>query len=452
MARRFVEIDAVMDPQLHVIERVGKIEIHRRVVSRVAAEHDEQFDCAAAHFADQIAQRDAVSGQDQNWRARDRVIGVPECGVNLRDYRVQFWRLRFTCDYKALTAICLEITHDCCDPSFMFGACRSRDADAEFRSDPLTQWQNIARADRDPMIGVRSGNAGTRFRGVKTTHSCAVRLNYAAPVREIPRVSQRVRMRVKKIGIECDNDLCVRQIVGDLVIGDIVAAERVPDTPACRREALQNARQLSDQSGRTDWFCQNTKRSTAIGFQRFDCKIERVPKIVDCLDCAACGDCLRAVRIVEIENIGLPPDSSRAETRRMRRISLDLCRPPFITGHEQALSKSAVLCGSRKSQWLPRDHDLRLLNVGNDSFQWLFRAGTDSGERQRCARQSNKFAAAQAFRPIGSAGKKFVGFPLTVGTARRAARRARRSGPTIIGCVIHRWHVLQFVRRPLVST
>ena len=66
--RRFVEVYTVMHPQLHVFKRIGKIEIHRRVVAGVPAEHDEQLDCAAPHFIDQIAQRHLVSWQRHNRR------------------------------------------------------------------------------------------------------------------------------------------------------------------------------------------------------------------------------------------------------------------------------------------------------------------------------------------------------------------------------------------------
>ena len=81
----------------------------------------------------------------------------------------------------------------------------------------------------------------------------------------------------------------------------------------------------------------------------------------------------------------------------MRRISLNFCRPPFVTGDNQALAKAAILCGSRKSQRLAWNDDFWFLDVRNNFFQWLFCAGTESGECQRCARQLNKFTSAQAF-------------------------------------------------------
>ena len=51
-----------MDPQLHFVECLGKIEVRRRVVPRIAAEDDQQLDRAATHFLHQFAERNPVSG------------------------------------------------------------------------------------------------------------------------------------------------------------------------------------------------------------------------------------------------------------------------------------------------------------------------------------------------------------------------------------------------------
>ena len=192
-------------------------------------------------------------------------------------------------------------------------------------------------------------------------------------------------MRVKKIGIECDDDFRLGKIADHLAVADVVAIERIPDTPARRGKALQDASQLRQQSRRADWFGKNAKRSAAIRSQRFDCQIQRIPKITGRLDRAAGGDRLGAVRIVKIENIGLRPDCGRAEARRMRRIPFHFCWASFVTGHQQSLPKSAILRRSRKSQRLARNHDLGLFDVGNNSFQRLFGAGIESGKGQRRA-------------------------------------------------------------------
>jgi hypothetical protein len=48
---------------------------------------------------------------------------------------------------------------------------------------------------------------------------------------------------------------------------------------------------------------------------------------------------------------------------------------------------------SRKSQRLPGNSDLRLLDVGNNFFQRLFRARIESCKSQSCACQSQEVAA-----------------------------------------------------------
>ena len=136
---------------------------------------------------------------------------------------MQLGRLRFTRNYNALTTVCIEIVYDPCDPICVCNIPRSGDSNTEFIGDSLRQWQYVAGGHCNAMISIGSGNRGSRLGGVKTIHRGAIRFNHAPAACEIARITQRVRMRIEKIGIECDDDLRLGKIAHHFRSADRVA-------------------------------------------------------------------------------------------------------------------------------------------------------------------------------------------------------------------------------------
>ena len=60
LTRRLIEVNAVMDAQLYVIEGGAEIEIDGRIVKRVSAENHQQLDRAALHLTDKFRQSNSV--------------------------------------------------------------------------------------------------------------------------------------------------------------------------------------------------------------------------------------------------------------------------------------------------------------------------------------------------------------------------------------------------------
>ena len=84
----------------------------------------------------------------------------------------------------------------------------------------------------------------------------------------------------------------------------------------------------------------------------------------------------------------------------MSRVPFDFCRTPFVTCYEEALTKTVVLRCGGKSERLAGNDNLRLVDVGNNFFERLFRAGAQSCQRQGGTAEAEKFSTAEAHRPL----------------------------------------------------
>ena len=217
----------------------------------------------------------------------------------------------------------------------------------------------------------------------------------------------------------------------------------------CLRKFLQEHLQLTRQGRRPEWLRQNANSCASASLLRLQDDIEIAQEIVPSADVFAVHDGLGAIGIVKIEKVGLRPNGSRAEAGGMVGIAFDFNRPAFAAFYDDSL-RVAVECGCAAEVQRFSGYDLRgFFYVRHNFFDGLFRTGAEACQRKRSGAQAYEFATAKVVRPFAGARQKFV--RRMVGTARRTIRRARRSRSTIFLHFPHRWQVLQFVRRPLVS-
>src|SRR3989440_4943164 len=59
--RRLIVVLTEVNAKLHLVHRIGELEVGRRRVDRIAAEDDQDVDLAAVHVADQVTERIEVA-------------------------------------------------------------------------------------------------------------------------------------------------------------------------------------------------------------------------------------------------------------------------------------------------------------------------------------------------------------------------------------------------------
>ena len=194
--RRLVVVQAEVDAELHLAHRVGERQIGRRGVDRIAADDDEQIDLAGVHVGDEIAQRRELIDRLGFDRVGvdDRLADVAERLVHRVRERVDDRRLAVAGDDEARSAVRLQILGDRGDP-FDASAARRRAARtaaphrrrSRRRSARATRF-DLARLQRQPMIGARAGRGRHALDRVEPVHALGV---FRAPPRgEVARVAQ----------------------------------------------------------------------------------------------------------------------------------------------------------------------------------------------------------------------------------------------------------------------
>ena len=149
-------------------------------------------------------------------------------------------------------------------------------------------------------------------------------------------------------------------------------------------------------------------------------------------------DRLRAVGIVEAEHRRLDARARGPEGRGVRRVSLDLGRPPFVALDDQAVGAPAERHRRRVVAGDPGNDLLGSGDVGDDLFDRA-PAPREPRERQRGAEEHHHVAPGD---PFGKLRRAFRELPLESVAEFRAILDLRETSP--VGPA-HRWHPEQSV-------
>ncbi len=160
---RLVEVEAVMDAQRHLVERLGEVEVGGRVVDRVAARNHEHLDLAGPHLADERAQV-RVSRRGGcllgELRVDDRrAHGAQRLVDRVRD-RVHGRRLRFAGDHERPRAGAPQVGGERRDPGVRDAAL---DRETERPRPARGRSPRSRAAQRQAVVG---GSAGRRRRAL----------------------------------------------------------------------------------------------------------------------------------------------------------------------------------------------------------------------------------------------------------------------------------------------
>ena len=149
-------------------------------------------------------------------------------------------------------------------------------------------------------------------------------------------------------------------------------------------------------------------------------------------------DRLRTVGIVEAEHSGLDARARGSEGRRVRGVSLNLGRSPFVALDDQAVGAAAERHGRRVVAGNPRDHLLGGGGIRNNLFGGA-PAPREPRERQRGTQEHHHFAPGD---PLGKLGGSLRELPLEKGAGFGAILELLQTSP-VRPC--HRWHPEQSV-------
>ena len=194
----------------------------------------------------------------------------------------------------------------------------------------------------------------------------------------------------QRIGIEGERDADIRkarQRGGRLPesllrpVAQGVVLDRLVAIPFCLWQRPRQGADLRDQSRRRHAASQQREAGALARLlllePRLQRRLERAPR----LDTSRAVRRFRAVRIVERQHRGFGEHVGCAETSRMARIAVDLDRPAFDRGDDDA----AAVTGKRQCGGETQRHARRLalgeFHIGHD----LLVGPAAGGERQRCA-------------------------------------------------------------------
>ena len=194
---------------------------------------------------------------------------------------------------------------------------------------------NLARTATQAMIGRHPRRRRQTLDGVEPIRRVR-RTRDAPPRRPLARVAQRHRSRRQQIGVERDDDVGLRQVVGGLepaAEGELGAGKRMFERWKGRAERHlhvrvqgANARQEAVNGGRAGGLEQDAQAGAIVAARAAQALGELIPR----RRCALVQHATRAIRIVEPEHMRLLPQPGGAEACRMVGVAFDLGRPAVI--------------------------------------------------------------------------------------------------------------------------
>ncbi len=156
--RRLIVVQAEMNAQRDLAQRIGELEIHGRGVDRVPTQDDEHFDHSGVHVRDQVSQRQhLIDRLSLDWiGVHDRPTDVPKGLVHRVGDRVHDRRLAVASDDQTRAASGSEVLCDRRDPEGL----RDSDVTRHRHTDCLSQRPrnrvHLARPESKSMVSACS--------------------------------------------------------------------------------------------------------------------------------------------------------------------------------------------------------------------------------------------------------------------------------------------------------
>jgi hypothetical protein len=398
-ARGLVVVEAEVDAQIDLAERLHEAEVRGRREDRVAPNDDERRDLARVHVLDERLKRSRLVRRAAGNRRRvgDGVPGIAKHLVDRVRDRVHGGRLRFARHHQAPARVRLQVRCNCLDERIRGGG-RGDGADRD--GERVRKGFDLGRRHRPPMVGARARQRRRGLDGVEAVGALGL-----AARGEVADVARHGRARSEEVGLERHDDVGLVEGVPRLdhlaerqqrAAGDVVSPDGLPRDPLRGRERGEHVADLLLERRGGDGARQEPDPRAAIRALLLDGELRRGEKRAPRPDLPALGQGLRAVRVVDVEDRGLREDVRAAEARRVQLVALDLDRPALVALGEDAARVSAVDVRGRVEERLAGDELLGRLDVREDPLGRLPRAARQPRERDGGAHQGQQLAPVHA--------------------------------------------------------
>ncbi len=369
---------------------VIELQVCRCVVNGIATNNHQQLNSTRIDVVDQILQRLPVI---------DRVhfdrIGIKNCLTNVAQRvvhrvrkRMNDRRLVVACENDARTAMLLQVGHQRPDP----GKIRITSSAGDRSCNVL----ELARFDDKRVVSRGACVRGRCFDDVKPVHLLVGFSN--APARdELAWVTQMTwERRRQKVAIERKNPLGLIELVSDVyrlterrhrTSAHVVAIHGFILVPLRLRKRGEQFTHLRAEAGRNNCFGKETNARALLRTLFVQYRTHRADERSPRANVFTISQLLWTIGIVKTENRSLRENVSRARSARisirilrrkidgavvwMIRIALDLCRPSFVTSHEDRNRGAEEWSRSREEQSFAGYVIFRLIDVRNDLLRWL---------------------------------------------------------------------------------
>jgi hypothetical protein len=215
-----VHVRADVDELLDLAGCRGEVQLGRRVVGGVAAEHDQGLDAARSHRSHQLGE--AAGGREQDvlrLAVLDRVPDVAERRVQDHCRRVDGGGLARADEHERRPPVGHELGRQCAQPRGVearhLRSRRSIEGQArlhQLRGESCHERGDVARPQPQPLVGVRPGDREDRLHGPETAHRVAGR-RHAAPRGEAARVADHLGIGVQEVRVDREDRLRLVELV-----------------------------------------------------------------------------------------------------------------------------------------------------------------------------------------------------------------------------------------------
>ena len=212
----FVDMVAEPDNLGHGLLPRRPVEIHRRVVNRIAFENEESLDRAGLDARSQLLDR--RRGRRLHRHEVDGLTDIPQRGVHQVRERVHHGRLVCTGQDEAFTLVRQEIGGALGDPFRLdlqpLGQPGVGIGPEHAAREGRRERGHVAAGDAQAVVGHRSSDGEPAFRHIQPVHLTGVVLGGdAAALGEAARMGGRRRVGLEKIAVQTDDAPRLREAV-----------------------------------------------------------------------------------------------------------------------------------------------------------------------------------------------------------------------------------------------
>ena len=443
------QVERVLDP----LQRPGELEVRRRVVERITAQHEERGNLAAAHRVCQVAQF-ATARPPLPARAvqGDRLTQVAQGGIEQHRRGVDLGRLPLPGKDDALAAILQQVVSQRLDPVRLDafdgreaggGQVQRESAGAQFRGQQPQQAGQLPGAQPQPLIGVATGHGQGALDRPETAHRTVLAADTPA-LGKLHGVAHGLGIGHQEVGIEREHHrgpveatACLVGLPEDLLTaGDsALFAERPVGDDPCLRVARAERVEQSFECRRGELLRQHGETLAAVRGEGLRQPGPGLLELSPGHRLARPLHGLQTVRIVEVEDCRLDPGTRGTERRGVQFVAFNLGRPTLVALHDQSVGAAAE---GHRGCVVARDTRQQVFRRGHEGDDLLHRATTGGQARQRQGRahQRQHGAPRNALRRLGYALGELTVLERAIA---RCAFLLRQASPVGLAGV-HRWH------------